>query len=136
MVKSWKQHLAEMPGKSVYIRPKVIGPFPRPYASGSYVHPDMLMNCSLNGRQSRFMLELVQSIRQIAFKSRTVSRLIYMYIIFRFSLGHHGQYMVYSHFIKYCYCLDFLRSISQICIAIFGQGHHNYISKLCLSLSS
>jgi hypothetical protein len=27
-----------MQGKATYVRPKVVGPFPGPYASGSYVH--------------------------------------------------------------------------------------------------
>jgi hypothetical protein len=36
--KSWKQPLAEMQGKAAYIRPKVVGPFPRPCASRSYMH--------------------------------------------------------------------------------------------------
>jgi hypothetical protein len=36
--KSWKQPLAEMQEKTAYIRPKVVGPFPGPCASGSYVH--------------------------------------------------------------------------------------------------
>jgi hypothetical protein len=36
--KSWKQPLAEMQGKALYIRPKVVRPFPIPCASGSYVH--------------------------------------------------------------------------------------------------
>jgi hypothetical protein len=35
---SWKQPLAQMQGKAVYIRTKVVRPFPRPCASGSYVH--------------------------------------------------------------------------------------------------
>jgi hypothetical protein len=35
---TWKQPLAEMLGKAAYIRPKVVGPFPGPCASGSYVH--------------------------------------------------------------------------------------------------
>jgi hypothetical protein len=37
-VMGWKQPLAEMQGNAVYIRPKVVGPFSGPYASGSYVH--------------------------------------------------------------------------------------------------
>jgi hypothetical protein len=36
--KSWKQPLAEMQGKTVYIRPKVVGCFPGPYVNGSYVY--------------------------------------------------------------------------------------------------
>jgi hypothetical protein len=36
--KFWKQPFAEMQEKAVYIRPKVVEPFPRPCASGSYVH--------------------------------------------------------------------------------------------------
>jgi hypothetical protein len=36
--KSWKQPLAEMQGKTAYIRPKVVRPFSGPWASGSYVH--------------------------------------------------------------------------------------------------
>jgi hypothetical protein len=35
--KSWKQLLAEMQGKTAYIRSKVIGPFLGPCASGSYM---------------------------------------------------------------------------------------------------
>jgi hypothetical protein len=35
---SWKQPLAEMQRMAAYIRPKVVGPFPEPYVSGSYVH--------------------------------------------------------------------------------------------------
>jgi hypothetical protein len=38
MFKSWKQPLAEMQGKTTYMRPKVVRPFPGPCASGSYVH--------------------------------------------------------------------------------------------------
>jgi hypothetical protein len=37
-VKSWKQPLVEMQEKAMYIRPKVVGPFPGPYATGSYMH--------------------------------------------------------------------------------------------------
>jgi hypothetical protein len=45
---SWKQPLAEMQGKTAYIRPKVVGPFPRPCASGSYMHRAVLfMLCLL-----------------------------------------------------------------------------------------
>jgi hypothetical protein len=33
-----KQPLAEMQEKAAYIKPNVVGPFPRPCASGSYVH--------------------------------------------------------------------------------------------------
>jgi hypothetical protein len=35
---SWKQPLAEMQRKAAYIRHKVVGPFPRPCVSRSYVH--------------------------------------------------------------------------------------------------
>jgi hypothetical protein len=41
--KSWKQALAEMQGKTTYIRPIVIGPFSGPCASGSYVHRTTLL---------------------------------------------------------------------------------------------
>jgi hypothetical protein len=34
----WKWPLAEMQRRAACIRPKVIGPFPRPRTSGSYVH--------------------------------------------------------------------------------------------------
>jgi hypothetical protein len=37
-VKSWKHPLAEMQENAAYIRPKVVGPFPGPCVSGSYVH--------------------------------------------------------------------------------------------------
>jgi hypothetical protein len=33
-----KQPLAEMQGKAAYIRPKVVGPFPKFCASRSYMH--------------------------------------------------------------------------------------------------
>jgi hypothetical protein len=36
--KSCKQPFAKMQGKNTYIRPKVIRSFPRPCASGSYMH--------------------------------------------------------------------------------------------------
>jgi hypothetical protein len=36
--KSLKQPLAEMQGKTAYIRPKVVEPFLGPCASGSYMH--------------------------------------------------------------------------------------------------
>jgi hypothetical protein len=36
--KSWKQALAEMQGKTAYIRLKVVGPFSGAGASESYVH--------------------------------------------------------------------------------------------------
>jgi hypothetical protein len=36
--KFWKQPLVEMQGKTVNIRPKVVGPFPAPCASWSYMH--------------------------------------------------------------------------------------------------
>jgi hypothetical protein len=36
--KSWKQPLTEMQENAVYIRPKVLGPFPRSCTRGSYVH--------------------------------------------------------------------------------------------------
>jgi hypothetical protein len=36
--KSWKQPLAEMQGKTMYIRSKMVRPFPVPCESGSYVH--------------------------------------------------------------------------------------------------
>jgi hypothetical protein len=38
MGKSWKQPLVEIQGKAMYIRPKVVGPFPVPCVSKSYVH--------------------------------------------------------------------------------------------------
>jgi hypothetical protein len=41
-LRSWvqvlKQPLVEMQGKTAYIRPKVVGPFPVLDASGNYVH--------------------------------------------------------------------------------------------------
>jgi hypothetical protein len=37
-IKSWKQPLAEMQGNVVYIKPKVVRPFPKPSASRSYMH--------------------------------------------------------------------------------------------------
>jgi hypothetical protein len=43
---SWKQPLAEMQGKAVYIRSKVVGPFPGPCASRSYVHRAALFSLS------------------------------------------------------------------------------------------
>jgi hypothetical protein len=43
---SWKQPLAEMQGKVVYIRPKVVGPFPGPCASGSNMHRAALFSLS------------------------------------------------------------------------------------------
>jgi hypothetical protein len=36
--KSCKYPLVEMLGKAVYIRTKVVGPFPGPCANGSYMH--------------------------------------------------------------------------------------------------
>jgi hypothetical protein len=45
-VKSWKQPLAEMQGKTAYIRPKVVGPFLRTCASESYMHPAALLSPS------------------------------------------------------------------------------------------
>jgi hypothetical protein len=42
---SWKQPFAEMEGKTAYTRHKVVGPFPRPCAGGSYVRAP---GCSLN----------------------------------------------------------------------------------------
>jgi hypothetical protein len=41
--KSWKQPRAEMQGKVVYTRPKVVRPFPGPCASGSYVQRAALL---------------------------------------------------------------------------------------------
>jgi hypothetical protein len=38
IVATLKQPLVEMRGKAVYIRPKVVRPFPEPCASWSYVH--------------------------------------------------------------------------------------------------
>jgi hypothetical protein len=38
VMNSWKQPLAEMQGKAMYIRPKVAGPLLRPCASESYVY--------------------------------------------------------------------------------------------------
>jgi hypothetical protein len=38
VMNSWKQPLAEMQGKAMYIRPKVAGPLLRPCASGSCVY--------------------------------------------------------------------------------------------------
>jgi hypothetical protein len=38
LFKSWKQPLAEMQGKTAYIRPEVVGPFPGPCISMSYMH--------------------------------------------------------------------------------------------------
>jgi hypothetical protein len=35
---SRKQPIAEMQRKTAYIKPKVVGPYPGPGASGSYVH--------------------------------------------------------------------------------------------------
>jgi hypothetical protein len=37
-VKSLKRPLAEMQGNAAYIRPKLVGPYPEPCASGSYVY--------------------------------------------------------------------------------------------------
>jgi hypothetical protein len=36
--KSWNQPLVEMQENASYIRPKVVGPFSGPCASGSFVH--------------------------------------------------------------------------------------------------
>jgi hypothetical protein len=41
---SWKQPLAEMQGKTAYIRPKVVGPFLGPCANKSYVHRGPLIS--------------------------------------------------------------------------------------------
>jgi hypothetical protein len=40
---SWKQSLVEMQRKVAYIRHKVVGPFPKPCTSGSYVHRAALL---------------------------------------------------------------------------------------------
>jgi hypothetical protein len=45
--KSWKQPLVEIQGKTAYIRPKVVGLFPGPCASGSNVHRAALFNGGL-----------------------------------------------------------------------------------------
>jgi hypothetical protein len=37
-----------MQGKAVYIRPKVVGPFPGPCANGSYVHRAALFLLPMN----------------------------------------------------------------------------------------
>jgi hypothetical protein len=41
--KSWKQPLVEIQEKTVYIRPKVVGPFSGPYVSESYLHRAALL---------------------------------------------------------------------------------------------
>jgi hypothetical protein len=38
------ESLVEMQGKAAYTRPKVVGHFPGPYASGSYVHQATLFS--------------------------------------------------------------------------------------------
>jgi hypothetical protein len=48
--KSWKQSLAEMQGKTAYIRPKVVGPFPEPYASWSCVPQAALLSSLMWGK--------------------------------------------------------------------------------------
>lgn len=40
---TWKQPLAKMQEKAAYKRPKVVGPFPGPCASGSYMHRAALL---------------------------------------------------------------------------------------------
>jgi hypothetical protein len=49
---SWKQPLKEMQGKTAYIRPKVAGPFPGPYASGNYMHRAALFYITISDEKS------------------------------------------------------------------------------------
>jgi hypothetical protein len=84
---TWKQPLGEMQGKAAYIRPKAVGPFPGPYASGSYVHRAafflMCFNFNCNSGyetyEENFVSVLFSSCFSV-FSSFSCSALCFMYV--------------------------------------------------------
>jgi hypothetical protein len=65
--KSWKWHLAEIQGKATYIRPKVVGSFPGPCASESYVHRAALTIVCRTKVGDKFMLWTIPGLLELMF---------------------------------------------------------------------